>query len=220
MTADIDPEGSPTDAWFEWGESPALGFSTLLEYVDDGISRVEYQRLITGLFCGTTYYYRALAENASGQSDVGETVSFRTPGCGGNGTEQGFVAWAERQTCHGGQPAVLLHWSPLEGGSNLYTIERLDGAYSATVDTSESGFSHLITDGLNYDKGYTFEIVGENSDGLAVTSPVTAYVLDRICSVASGTSELPGEFILWNEPARCESGAPRVELPLVGFSWR
>lgn len=74
----VDPQGrSGVTRWFEWGGTSALGVSTGSE--NHGSSASSYTAFISGLQPGTTYYYRAMAEQA-GQRVVGGTLSFRTLG--------------------------------------------------------------------------------------------------------------------------------------------
>ncbi len=74
----IDPKGrSGVTGWFEWGGTTALGNSTGVE--NHSSSASSFTAFISGLQPGTTYYYRALAEQG-GQRVIGATLNFRTQG--------------------------------------------------------------------------------------------------------------------------------------------
>ncbi|MEK7538749.1 MAG: fibronectin type III domain-containing protein [Patescibacteria group bacterium] len=72
----VDPKGSAdTVRWFEWGSSSSLNNSTAR--VNHGSSASNFSANISGLTQNTTYYYRAVAQNAQGTVN-GTTMSFTT----------------------------------------------------------------------------------------------------------------------------------------------
>jgi phosphodiesterase/alkaline phosphatase D-like protein len=77
LTADVNPQGRGTVAYFEYGTTTALGSRT--PDVDAGFgsraTRVVAQ--LTGLQPGTRYYYRVVARSDAG-STTGQTRSFST----------------------------------------------------------------------------------------------------------------------------------------------
>ncbi|KKR42192.1 MAG: Peptidase M23, partial [Candidatus Nomurabacteria bacterium GW2011_GWF2_40_12] len=73
----VDGNGRTTRAWFEYGTSSSLGYSTARTSYGSGSTN--YERTITGLMPNTTYYFRAMAENSEG-TDRGSILSFYTTG--------------------------------------------------------------------------------------------------------------------------------------------
>ena len=67
---------TPTSGWFEYGTSSSLGNRTVTRTYYDTNSATLVDNL-TGLSQGTTYYYRAVAQNSNGTS-YGEIKSCRT----------------------------------------------------------------------------------------------------------------------------------------------
>ncbi|HSE56826.1 MAG TPA: hypothetical protein VLB02_01945 [Candidatus Paceibacterota bacterium] len=65
-----------TSAWFEWGPTPALGAATAAQGVGSAGS-LAYSYTVGSLMPNTTYYFRAVVQNANGVG-LGETLSFRT----------------------------------------------------------------------------------------------------------------------------------------------
>jgi hypothetical protein len=63
------PTGVPTSAWFEWGLTTGLGNSTPVQSVGSGTSIVAFFADLSGLTCGTTYYFRARAASVAGTTD-------------------------------------------------------------------------------------------------------------------------------------------------------
>ena len=76
LNGTVDPGGLETQAWFEWGPTPALGSSTQPLSVGAGSQQLVTD-LIVNLESFTTYYFRVIASNSAG-TGVGETVSFGT----------------------------------------------------------------------------------------------------------------------------------------------
>lgn len=122
------------------------------------------------------------------------------------------LAWAERQTCSGNTPALLLRWTPAENALSTYTVKRLDGGYTAEVDSSVDGFAHLVTQGLMYEHSYDFKIEARNNFNSTPSNVVTVYVVDEECLGAGSPQEKPGPFIAWLEPAYCLDGSLAVEV--------
>lgn len=122
------------------------------------------------------------------------------------------LAWAIPQSCDGTRAAVLLKWIPAENALATYTVERLDGGYSATVDSSENGFAHLVTEGLEYGQGYDFEVVAHNHFDSTPSNLLSVYVVNEECAGAETPGSPPGPFVPWMEPVFCYDGQPAVEL--------
>ncbi len=72
----VDPSGEETTAWFEWGRTPELGSATTPQAVHPG-GNAEFGDVIYNLESFELYYFRVVAENATGRTS-GETVAFRT----------------------------------------------------------------------------------------------------------------------------------------------
>jgi len=80
LTGNVNPNGSPTTAWFEWSQLSNLGnlSSTPAQAVGSGTTVVPIRADLTGLSPVTTYYYQAVASNSAGRSPGG-ILSFTTP---------------------------------------------------------------------------------------------------------------------------------------------
>ncbi len=70
----FDPHSSYTQGWFEWGTTSSLGNSTAKT---GGSIERQFNRTISGLSSNSTYYFRAVAENAHGK-EYGQIRSFTT----------------------------------------------------------------------------------------------------------------------------------------------
>jgi len=79
LNGEVNPRGAKTDVWFEWGTTPSLGNSTPRRSEGSGTDSSSYSFALTGLQPGTSYYFRAVAENAYGRN-FGSIASFTTSG--------------------------------------------------------------------------------------------------------------------------------------------
>ena len=66
LNGSINPNGSATSGWFEWGLAPAFGNSTATQPKGSGIISVPIVETVTGLVPNSTYQYRAVGDNVSG----------------------------------------------------------------------------------------------------------------------------------------------------------
>jgi hypothetical protein len=67
-----------TNTWFEWGNTPSLGYLTTVVPIG-GAPAIRHTNTLTGLASGTAYYFRAVAQNVYGIS-YGSVLSFVTSG--------------------------------------------------------------------------------------------------------------------------------------------
>ena len=77
LTGTVYPNGSPTEAWFDWGPTIPPAYHTARRTF---YSTSSYSDIITGLTPSTRYFYRAMAQNAGGLA-TGDTKDFYTPAC-------------------------------------------------------------------------------------------------------------------------------------------
>ena len=68
-----------SNTWFEWGTSPTNLNNKTTVMKADSFSSVRHKDTLTGLTPSTTYYFRAVAENFTRQSN-GSVLSFTTTG--------------------------------------------------------------------------------------------------------------------------------------------
>jgi phosphodiesterase/alkaline phosphatase D-like protein len=82
MNGIINPNGTSTGTFFEWGTSASLSTSTATAGSGfSGTSNISVNWPLSGLSCGTTYYYRVVAAISGGASVRGNIVSATTAQC-------------------------------------------------------------------------------------------------------------------------------------------
>lgn len=77
LTGTVDPRGSETFAWFEWGETPELGRTTVKQRFRE---KADFYQHLVNLRENTTYYSKVVVENPYGRTDT-SVRAFRTPPC-------------------------------------------------------------------------------------------------------------------------------------------
>jgi len=68
LRGSVNPQGWPTEAWFEWGTTTSYGNATPTQNVGSGTSTVPFSFSLGALTPSTTYHYRAVARNQNGTS--------------------------------------------------------------------------------------------------------------------------------------------------------
>src|SRR5262249_26101764 len=79
LHGNINPGGNTAAAWFEWGTTTSFGNRTETGLVGDGTITLNLSQSIGSLQSHTTYYFRIVGYNASGNVP-GETRTFMTLG--------------------------------------------------------------------------------------------------------------------------------------------
>jgi hypothetical protein len=79
LRAQVNPNGYLSSVWFEYGRTTGLGGVTTRDPAGNGGFMTDYSVTLTGLSAGTTYYYRAVAQNPYG-TNRGQMLSFTTQG--------------------------------------------------------------------------------------------------------------------------------------------
>lgn len=68
LTGTVNPNGSATTCFFEYGKTKAYGSTTPTQNVGSGTKTVHVSAKITGLTPKTTYHYRLVCKNLGGQA--------------------------------------------------------------------------------------------------------------------------------------------------------
>src|SRR5205807_7138966 len=77
LTGTVNPNGSATSCWFQYGRTSAYGSRTPVRSVGSGSKPKKLDARITGLAPGTVYYYKLACRNLGGQASEGP-ANFRT----------------------------------------------------------------------------------------------------------------------------------------------
>jgi len=114
MNGDVNPNGSDTAIWFEYGPTTDYGYSTGRGDAGSGTALISFASTFTGLPSNATYHYRAWASNAGG------TV---------HGTDKQFATGAtpappSNLTASSGLTGINLGWTDNSADETGFTIQR------------------------------------------------------------------------------------------------
>lgn len=78
LNATVNPGGTATGAFFQWGNSSSFGNITPSQTMGNDNTNIDVLTNLTGLISATTYYFRIVAVNGAGGTVFGATQSFIT----------------------------------------------------------------------------------------------------------------------------------------------
>jgi len=170
LNGSVTPNGLATQAWFEWGENPALSSfaPTPEQSLGSGTTSQLVSATLSGLSTGTTYYCRVAARNSSGTSKTTIT-SFTTSSLGAAPTVDTLAASsvaATSATLNGNvAPNGLATQAWFEWGTN----PALSSYASTPVQSLGSGTTSLLVgaalSGLSTGTTYYCRVAASNSSG-------------------------------------------------------
>jgi hypothetical protein len=80
LNATVNPNGSSTTAYFQYGTTTSYGSSTSSQSIGSGTSNTSVTANLSGLSSSSTYHYRIVAANSAGTT-YGSDISFTTTAC-------------------------------------------------------------------------------------------------------------------------------------------
>lgn len=165
----VNPNGSATTAFFQYGTTTLYGSVTPVQNIPAGAAPVDVSAAISGLAAGATYHYRLVASNAGGTME-GTNVSFVAMGTGGATAVP--TAVTGNATNVGAREATLEGIVNPNGGATLVQFEfGLSTSYtSATLAQSIGSGSAGVPvsaqlTGLTPGATYHYRVVGTNDLG-------------------------------------------------------
>ena len=131
MAGTVDPRGTATTAWFEWGTDPSLAKYTATSIQDMGVGTTteSIQQVISGLAPdgGATYYYRVAAQNEAPGTSRSSIITFTTTPTPPSGLSGGFDG------------PLYVSWTDNSNSETYFQIERSTsstGGFSVTGTSS------------------------------------------------------------------------------------
>ncbi|MBI4137865.1 MAG: fibronectin type III domain-containing protein [Candidatus Sungbacteria bacterium] len=235
----VNPNGAKTDVWFEFGETSLLGQIVGHRPLEAGRFFSPFAFTVGGLQPGTTYFYRAVGQNAFGVSQ-GSILNFTTlQGSSGgssglsqgsrrlppvvttnavSGTSAGTIAFNGTVNPNGSQTIAWFEYGPTP------LLGRLAGSQS--VGRGESGINYSFTISRPSLEGvYYYRAVSQNDFGTAFGGIVTTTVVGS--SFEQGSAGTLPPFAISRSPALVAdttallSGAanPRGSNTNAWFEW-
>jgi phosphodiesterase/alkaline phosphatase D-like protein len=162
--------GAATQIWFEWAMEPTLTtpYTTPKQDIGAGTTTLDVQAQLTGLLPNSTYFYRMVAQNASGTS-FGETLTFSTK----VGTPVVQTGSATNVT----QSSATLNGSAISNGAGTVWFEY---GTSASLATFTKTATQILGSG-----NVKIAVAG----GIAGLQPSTTYWFRIVAQTSAGTMQ-------------------------------
>ncbi|MES2315845.1 MAG: hypothetical protein V4486_03915 [Patescibacteria group bacterium] len=177
LNGTVNPNGSATFYWFEYGDSFSLGNTTAVSSAGGGNVSVSASAALSGLTPEKTYYYRLNAQNAYGTTNGNISVFMTQPtnppaqpanvpnAVTGSATSVTSTSAALNGQVDPNGVATNYHFeygkSTLFG---LFTLEQRTDDRAAGTGTALAPVTRSIT-GLDNNSTYYYRLVAENSQG-------------------------------------------------------
>ena len=172
----VDPNGtSNTTRWFEWGTQSSSLYNSTTK-LGQGSSSGTFSDTVTGLSSGTTYYYRAVAQNSAG-TVYGGVQSFVTSG-GGN--QQPFVSTNSATSVSANNATLNCYVNPYSSSNTTRWFEwgttqsMTNRTNTVNHGSSASNASEYIS-GLSNNTTYYFRCAAQNQYGTSYGSMLSFY---------------------------------------------
>ncbi|MEK9135908.1 MAG: fibronectin type III domain-containing protein, partial [Bacteroidota bacterium] len=177
LNGNVNPNGTSTSAYFEWGTSSTLSTysTTSAQSVGSGTSAASVSADLSGLSANTTYYYRVVGQNSAG-TQRGTIVSFSTLAAGiaptvTTGSPSNISTTSATLTGtvnpNGSSTSVVFQYGTSTSYGNQATATQ-----SPVTGSSAVSVSALLT-GLSSGTTYHYRVVATNSAGTSNGSDQT-----------------------------------------------
>lgn len=172
LNAHVNPRGSETTYWFEWGTDTNFGNITSFQSAGGGSASIAISASLSGLNPSTKYFFRVIAQNQFG-TVVGATQSFTTsgppsPSAPSATTRSATDVEATSATLRGTvdpNGAETTYWFEYSTDSLLGSLLlKTTPQKSAGAGQSATAVEAMVSD-LNPNTTYFFRLVARNSAG-------------------------------------------------------
>ncbi len=172
LNGELNPNGSQSSYWFEYGKTSDLGNTTQISQDGSGTDKIDVSSMISGLDSNTTYYYRIDAYNEFGIV-LGSVVSFKTSVASGISAPTVSTSDATNVT---NTTATFNGKVDPNGADTMYWFEySTDSLFGSvllkrTVKVSLPANSAMVNvdadvTALKNNTSYYFRLVAQNSEG-------------------------------------------------------
>ncbi len=171
LNGSVNPNNSGTTAWFEYGSTQSLGYTTSTFAIGGGTSQTSFSTTAFSLSSNTTYYYRAVAQNSYGTAR-GSILSFTTDA--EQTQQQGGIPVARTETMSGVSTtsATLLgsinpNSASTEGWFEYGATQSLGSSTSRQNVGSGTGFNNFSSTltNLSQNTTYYYRAMAQNNFG-------------------------------------------------------
>jgi hypothetical protein len=194
LRGSVNPNGSATITYYEWGTSSALAtFSTTTsQSIGSGTDAVSVTANLAGLSAGTTYYYRAVGQNSAG-TQRGSILSFAT------------LTPQQQAMLIIGQVDVLVSRAVLNQGQGNALTAKLNAAIQQINKGNLNAAMNQLSAFTNQVEGLVRAGKISSADGGALTASANELIAQLSASASQGVQnlelqasgfEVPTQFLL------------------------
>ncbi len=197
LNGTVDPQGSVTNASFQYGTTTAYGLTASVATPLSGSTAQSVSASISGLVPGTVYHYRVVGSSAGGTID-GADRTLLTLGPGYPSPAQSYQAASGAQVTLSINPnrvatSVYVEYGISSGDYTAQTASQSIGAGGAPVS-----FSAFLS-GLTPSTTYYYQVVITSSAGTFTTTEQSFTTLSFETSEVAATGEAaPGTTSTWS----------------------
>ncbi len=170
LSGSVNPNGSITAAWFEYGVTQSLGNTVGSQSMGSGNSFVNISTYLGYLNPNTTYYYRAVAQNSFGAA-FGTIMSFNTQYGGGQTGQAPIVSTNTASNISPNFATLNASVNPNNSSTNVWFEYGVTQSLGYTVGSQFAGSFNYSTNinsylsNLSPNTIYYFRAVASNSQG-------------------------------------------------------
>ncbi|HKQ39472.1 MAG TPA: beta-propeller fold lactonase family protein, partial [Verrucomicrobiae bacterium] len=164
LRAQVNPQGWPTAAWFEWGTDTHYGNLIGMQDVGQGSSVSTLNVVLNGLVIGTEYHFRALATNAFGVTaglDQTFNLNSQRPGVTSLAVDQlsnTSARFRGQVNPHGWPTAAWFEWGTDTNYGNVIGMQEV-GQGSSVLDLN------VVLGALRMGPNYHYRLAATNAFG-------------------------------------------------------
>ncbi len=176
LNANINPNNSPTNYWFEYGTSNNLGNKTGNQYMGSQGYAINASNYLYGLQPNTTYYFKVTVSNNYGTTS-GAVMSFTTLASSNQNSSQNYVA-ASPAVVTNPASSITSNSAVLNGAVNpnnamtnywfqygtTSTLDKTEGFQALPASSNVSNVSAALS-GLTPNASYYYRIAAKNDYG-------------------------------------------------------
>jgi hypothetical protein len=209
----VNPEGQQTQYAFQWGPTAGYGHETTLTSAGAGSSPSAASAVLTNLAPGSTFHFRTIAINSSGEASFGADQTFKTTGTP-PAPSTPPTAGTGGASHIGGTSATLAGTVNPSGQTTTYYFEYgTTGNYGVETTAVNAGAGSTVTSastdlvGLRAGTTYHYRLVAFSAGGTTMGADQTLKTLSPPAVATGGASKVDTSSLILSGTVNPEGNA-------------